>query len=472
MMKKQIIALICCLGIFSSCTKFLDRNPYMSISATMALVDVRSADYALRGIYDRLQSTSAYGRILIVLGDAPTENVILSPTPSQRYISVTQWTVTPSTSEPSDTWSQTYRAINAANEILVRINNIDGTDDEIKLIRGEALALRGLLHFEMVRLFAQAYPGNESSLGVPYKENPDIYEKPARLDIRTVYSKILEDLSTAASLLNTTNTATYAPYRIDIWALKAVMARVYLAQLDYASAKPLLADIIANSGYKLLSTADYVGAWAKKYDAAQKTEFMFAIYHDNSDYGSTTSLGYIFLPEGYGDLRVPNSMLDIYNDNDVRKTAFFQAGTGAREGWTMMVKYPSRDGNNGLADDPIMRYSDVCLMYAEACAYTGDEATAITYLDMIRLRAEPEATPSTETGDALKEKIFLEIRKELAYEGHYLHDLKRYHKTIYGALNASGVWYDIINYPDTRLAYPIPQGEMDANENMVQNPGY
>ena len=473
-MKTQIISLICCVGILTSCNSFLDREPFMRFSREMALTNAEMANYALLGVYDRLQSSSAYGREIIAIADACTDNNVLSPLNSGRFVAISQWTVTPNTSEPSSVWSQVYLSINSANEILAKIDDqIEATDAQRALIKGEALALRGLLHFELVRYFAQSYVGNESSMGIPYIETPHIYDLPSRDDVKTVYSKIIADLTNAIALLTTTNSASYAPYRIDHWAAKAILARVYMAQLDYAKAKPLLADIITNSGYQILSNANYKGAWAKRYNAAAKTEFMFAIsFWDGTDYGATGSLGYIYLQIGYGDLRVPPAMRNLYDNSDVRKSTFFEDGTGAREGWIMVCKYPSRDGTNGLSDIPIVRVSDVYLMYAEACAYTGDESTAITYLDRIRLRAQPTAEPSTETGDVLKEKIFLERRKELAYEGFYYHDLKRYHRTINSAYDAFGNLYSVITYPSPKLAYPIPQNEMDVNTNMVQNPSY
>ena len=472
-MKKQIIALICCFGIFTSCSKFLDREPFTSISTDVAIQDATSAYHALLGIYNRLQSESRYGRIIFVIADAATENVILAPTTSNRFLSIAQWTSNAGTGEHRDVWTACYVVINAANEILARIETMDATDAERQVIQGEALAIRGLMHFELIRLFSQAYSGNENdALGIPYKTTPDIYALPPREDLRTSYNLIIEDLTSACNLLTPANSADYAPYRIDHWGAKAILARVYMAQLDYAKAKPVLADLVNNSGYTILSNADYTEAWNKRYNAVNKKEFMFAIGNLSDNYANTASLGYIYLQNGYTDLRVPPQMFSLYSDGDVRKEAFFFDGIGPNVGWTLVHKFPNREGFNGLSDHPIMRFSDVYLMYAEACAYTGDEVTAIDYLDRIRLRADPAAELSTETGDMLRDKILLERRKELAYEGHYYHDLKRHRKTIYSAYNAAGQMFATITPPDTKLAFAIHQSEMDVNPNMVQNPGY
>ncbi|MCL2739037.1 MAG: RagB/SusD family nutrient uptake outer membrane protein, partial [Bacteroidales bacterium] len=361
-MMKKIMTLICCLGIFAaSCDDFLDRNPFTSISNERAIIDAVTANHSLLGLYDRLQTEARYGRMIFVTADAATENVILAPTTASRFLAVAQWTTTISSGEPTTSiFAACYVIIYAANEILARVDNIDGTDAEKQKIKGEALALRGLMHFELVRLFSQAYAGNENDpLGIAYKTNPDIYELPARETLRTTYDMIIDDLLSACSLLTPANTAGHAPYRIDHWSAKAILARVYMAQLDYAKARPLLADIINNSGYTILSNGNYRESWGKRYNAASKTEYMFAIANMSDDYGNTASLGYIYLPNGYSDLRVPTDFFAMYDEDDVRKQTFFSAGVGPNVGWTLVTKFPNRDGFNGLSDHPVMRYSDV-----------------------------------------------------------------------------------------------------------------
>jgi len=191
-MKKTIITLICFLGIFTSCNDYLTRTPYVSISSDVAIIDARSADLALMGLYHLMQNSSAYGRDMLVIPDAATENNILSPSAS-RFVAISQWTVSHSTGESNNLWLQCYRIINAANEILKRVDNIKATDAERQAFKGEALAVRALMHFEMVRIYAQPYRGNESSMGIPYVLEPAIYDKPARDDVKTVYNNIISD---------------------------------------------------------------------------------------------------------------------------------------------------------------------------------------------------------------------------------------------------------------------------------------
>lgn len=434
-----------------------------------AITNNIDANYSLTGIYDRMQHEYFFGRMFLIAPEATTENITLSASNSNRYIAEAQWTMTPATVDVGYMWRYGYWGIAAANKILVKVDDIEATDAQKKQIKGEALAIRGMLHLYLARMYAQDYTTNPESLGIPYLEEPIIYEQPARDKLSTVFTKIIRDLNDGATLLAQSGIDN-GPFRINAWAAKALLAKAHMTKLDYNAAKPILKDIIDNSGYSLLSNADYANAWSKRYNAAAKKEFMLAIGNISTDYGATTSLGYIFLQGGYGDLLASDNIYSLYAETDVRRTAFFKANT-SNSAIQMVNKYPSRDGSTGLSDNPIVRLSDVYLLYAEACANTNDEDNAIKYLDEIRQRGDAQATPSTESDQALKDKILLERRKELAFEGEYYHDLKRNKLPINTAYNAQGV-NETIAYPDDKRAFPIPQGEIDANPNMEQNKGY
>lgn len=489
--KFRLLACIAIASVFSSCNSFLDTDPYASIPDTKAITNYSSAFYALTGTYNTLQSTSYYGRDFIVFGDATTENVIVSPNNSNRFIAEAQWSVTATNADMQSFWSKTYEAIYQANKIIEAIDNIEGTDVQKAAIKAQALTIRALGHFDLVRFFAQSYKGNENLMGVPYMKTTNNYDKPSRNSVQEVYGYVIADLNDAIDNFNTVinspgsggdksglvgtglNTTTSAPYFISSWAAKGVLARVYMAMQDYPAAIPVLSDIILNSGYTPLTAANYVDAWSRSYNNAKNVEFIFAIRNLPDDYGATNSLGYIYIQSGYGDLRVPESMQALYSATDIRRSVLFKAGTGsAGTGWTFVNKYPGRDGVLALSDIPVLRLSDIYLMYAEAEAIAGTKTEAITYLDKIRMRADASATATPETispADLLN-LISLERRKELAYEGHYLFDQKRLQLPINSGYRSDNVLYTTIPYPSNKLAMPIPQSEIDANNNMKQNP--
>jgi len=453
-----------------SCTEFLDQQPASSISDTKAISNYPSAVYALNGVYDGLQNTYYYGRDYVVYGDCFTDNIIISPNNSNRFIAEGQWSITATTANMGYFWSTAYTALMRANKILALVDNIDATDVQKAAIKGQCLAIRALVHFDLVKFFAQTYNGNQTALGVPYIDKVIVYEKPARETVSAVYTKIIADLTAAITNLTTGSALVTGPYFINSWAAKALLAKVYMAQLDYDKALPVLDDIVKNSGYSPLSAANYVAAWGKDHSSVAKNEFLFSLNFNPTDYGATNCLGYIYLQTGYGDLRVPVGVVSLFTATDIRKGLFI-AGTGTSAGWTFNGKFPGKAGTTALSDTPVIRLSDVYLMYAEANASKSVYNTAITYLDLIRLRADATAaiTPQTITPAALLDAIALERRKELLYEGQYLFDLKRLKKPINSALRSDNVLYTTIPYPSLKLAMPIPQAEIDANSNMVQN---
>ncbi|MEG0890247.1 MAG: RagB/SusD family nutrient uptake outer membrane protein [Bacteroidales bacterium] len=468
----KIISAIFLTTIMVSCNKFLSTKPYAYMPEDVAITNYDDAKYALTGIYDALQNYTYYGRDYIVYGDVYTDNIIISPNNSNRFLSEAQWTVTPSTGDMEYFWQRAYIAINRANNLLEYIDKLDATESQKAEVKGQALAIRAMAHFDLVRFYAQTYKGNENSLGIPYMSKRIILEKPTRNTVAEVYTNVINDFNAAIELLKW-QSESLAPYRISYWSAKALLARVYMTQLDYDKAKTVLSDIVTNSGYKLLPNAEFAPAWGKPYDAALNTEFMFALNSRPDDYGQTSCLGYIFIQAGYGDLRVPESIKALYTKSDVRN-GWFMDGKGTQKGSIFVNKYPGRDATSGLSDSPVMRLSDVYLMYAEACVLgsSKNEATAIEYLDKVRRRADINVVATTLTGQALIDAIALERRKELVYEGQYLFDLKRNHMDINSGLRSDNTLYTVVTYPDTRLAMPIPQSEIDANPNIKQNPGY
>jgi hypothetical protein len=135
----------------------------------------------------------------------------------------------------------------------------------------------------------------------------------------------------------------------------------------------------------------------------------------------------------------------------------------------------------------ILRYADILLIAAEASFETGDEPSALKYVNLVRDRAYGQGvSPITSTGAQLKQDIHDERRAELAMEGQRFYDLKRWgiaEKTISDFvdynMNTSSDLYDKGNDKGTlfdvnkHLLFPIPQRQIDLSEGaVVQSPNY
>ena len=130
------------------------------------------------------------------------------------------------------------------------------------------------------------------------------------------------------------------------------------------------------------------------------------------------------------------------------------------------------------ANVPVIRLSETYLIAAEAAVKVGDNDKAVQYLDAIVSRANPSRSVSGTV--VTLDDVLLERRKELVAEGHRMFDVIRNGRTVLrldeqdsrltGTRHfAADKEYDWSFY---KLILPVPKAEMDANPNMVQNPGY
>jgi len=135
------------------------------------------------------------------------------------------------------------------------------------------------------------------------------------------------------------------------------------------------------------------------------------------------------------------------------------------------LKYPGKasfDGSIRVENIPVLRVSEMYLIRAEAIlnGASVSGATAVGDVNMIRNNRGATALGSVSLADVYRER-----RMELCFEGHELFDLSRTGRSLTRSDYDGAVNKDI-PFPDYRWALPIPQQELDANENMEQNPGY
>ena len=147
----------------------------------------------------------------------------------------------------------------------------------------------------------------------------------------------------------------------------------------------------------------------------------------------------------------------------------------------------------------IIRFADVLLMAAEAAAESNDLATAVTYVDRVRLRAKNMTYIKTEDGSADAANYLIEPygsfpdqayaikavrherRMELSMEGKRLFDLRRYGNSIevindYIAIESRTIpnfGQKAAAATDAFVLFPIPINAIDLSGNILeQNPGY
>ncbi len=218
--------------------------------------------------------------------------------------------------------------------------------------------------------------------------------------------------------------------------------------------------------YTLVANENYEELWAVDFNQ----ETLMEVINTIADNAGTNGLGHFFDVTGYADALVTEDLVDTYSENDARLLAI-TAGSkpGAEEEAYFVNKFP----NGTLHDDniKILRLAEQYLIRAEAYAKTNQDELAQQDLQVVVNRADPDAKMITETGEVLIDRILLERRKELAFEGHRLFDLTRNKRDLRIDQGEGSVIE--ASYPNDKFILPIPLNEINANpEIQPQNPGY
>lgn len=192
--------------------------------------------------------------------------------------------------------------------------------------------------------------------------------------------------------------------------------------------------------------------------------------------------------QGWGGLRVPWEMYDSYEDRDDRKKLFpiswlnaDDVETDMRANGTLVsgalyLKYdidPNRQGTNHGNDYVFYRYADVLLARAEALneiSAVDDKAQQLVQQIRDRSNAGPIPPEALASQSAFRDFILLERRKELLGEGWSRQDLIRHGKFLEYARNRA--LEPVPEASEKHKLFPIPQGAINANPKIEQNPGY
>ncbi|MDU1904371.1 MAG: RagB/SusD family nutrient uptake outer membrane protein [Dysgonomonas sp.] len=484
---KLLVAVILLYTATSCSGDWLDTSPSDGLPKEEAITNLNDASNALTGVYDRLQGSSTYpsyyGARMIYYGDVRGDDMQAAGA-TKRTAPSYQMTYTVNSGAPQ-IWEVPYMVIRRANSLIKAIDNnsvTDATTEELDSIKGQALAIRALAHFDLARVYSKPYTiEGGSTLGIPVVLEPLAYDAtPSRNTLEEVYTQVISDLKESIQKMTPTKSTGY----FNQWAAKALLARVYLYKGDNANAFSTAVDIINNSPYKLWTNEEYEGAWAK----SGTSEVIFEIVNaSNDDWVDRESIGYLYAEEGYDDAIMTKKYVDMVESNyanDVRLTLMSKGKKTTNKWGTNKVyinKYPGREGTSDIRINnlPILRLSETYLIAAEAAAKSGDATNAAKYLNAIVKRGNPDATELT-PAQATEDRILQERRIEFVGEGHRFFDLLRNNKDIVRyTTDADQGWHlpltqesRSFSYDYFRAILPIPAAEISANPTIQQNPEY
>lgn len=461
------------LLLSASCNKWLDVMPQGLTTEENLFSDYSGYRSALNGIYQQMASPSLYGRELswgFISALAQYYDFgSMSTSQLYTYTEKLDYENKEVLDYLENIWQTAYNTIANCNALIAHIAEADpaifpyAESGEREMIYGEALAARALMHFEVLRLFAAAPVVDRDSKAIPYSTTyPD--RVPTRYTTAEVIDKIVADLEAALPLLEINDRDLealksastrfisndsrglffgYRGTRLHYWAVKALLARVYMYACDYEKALATATEVYENcqSWFPITtkSQASAISGAVKLYDDiifASYNQYLKKNYNDVmlSSLGSTSN--FILA------LRSPKDRFSGETSYDTRYMyTINQPDEEYQEDLyasCKYVKYTSTTGSDYDQEDtqgaliPVLRMSEVILIMAECKARgasgqgDGDISEAVSDLNLVhKVRCSGRKTVSAADYDEFMSKLDLEMWKENIGEGQYFFFLKR-----------------------------------------------
>lgn len=463
------LLLVAMAMITSSCSEdFLETEPSTAIPTDDVFKSIVTAEAALIGAYDAMSAWGVDGLYFPLMSDVMGEDIMINNVNNYNwFVPVYQLEVLPNYQYPSNIWRGAYKVIFDANNIIENAAKIpDASTEDIENLQGQARTMRAYLMLKLAQFFSPAYTANPNALSIMNVNTViDVNDEPfGRATNEEVYVQIVNDLLSAIELLDVKSDKGF----FDKKAAQAILARAYLNMGEYAKARDMA--VASQEGIELMSLEEMF--WGFNY---RTSETIFTIAYTPDDNNIYLSIPSFYWPvAGYSSIRANDEFVNQFELGDVRGQ-FFLKEPSIDPDRNLVLKFQHWQ-SIGNAERVDIRASEMVLIEAECEARLGNYSIAQDALLRIQERSVANAQKSTNTGDELIDEILLERRKELFGEGFRLNDIKRTQSPLVRAGDHWSTYSFTANDPDYyRLTFPIPQGEIDANDNISQadqNPGY
>ncbi|GGH16588.1 RagB/SusD family nutrient uptake outer membrane protein [Sphingobacterium alkalisoli] len=456
-MKKIIYFIVTALALLhaTACEGFLEVDtPVQDIMAEEVFSSKKTAESAIIGMYGRMTSTNNHllnGFMSLYMGLAADE--FANTAPNANFDIFLNNAVLP-TSNPvlASAWTPIYNYIYHANAIMEGLgkSNAIGTAEK-DLLLGEAYFVRGLANFYLVNLFGEA----PLVLQTDYEKNRLL----AKASVDELYKQVENDLLLAEKLMsgsypNDTRT------RPNMYAAKALLARVYLYRKNYPDAARLAAEVINSpeDHYQLEGDLESVFLSGSR-------EAIWQLYPIIVSYNSAE--GFAFIPSS-ATVRPPHAiypgLLQAFESGDKRLTQWAQTRSVAGVAYTYPFKYKIRANTTKTEYNVVLRLAEQFLIRAEALWHLGQNGLAIRDLNALRRRADVPEYPEDMDEEEVMEAIIKERRTELFAEwGHRWFDLKRWEIIDSEMPKTKAEW------TGDNLLLPIPESELLRNPSLINN---
>ncbi len=427
--------------ITAGCSKFLDVNPRGETFDNDMFTSAEGYEDALYGIYSELSyNNTLYGGDLIWISEVMSQNVTALTDNTYGNLAVANWTINGPTSLRKTLWSNSYKAINHINNI-VKHAEAGGTSEfkHSKLYLGESLALRAMIHFDLVRYFGPPFWASDAlkAKAIPYVKNYT-FSVTDYSSLDGVYEQIISDLTRAESLLgedatlvpetrtNVANSFTEGRItHLNLYAVEALLARVYWTKGDIANAAIYAQKVIDSNKFTFRPLSSFVQTEGGILDL---NETIFGFYSENCQKVGCTKYG----------LTGTKTTFSLASD----WTTLYEEGSGSNTDYRISAWFDSAEGHlkktanvtlgsggiysgSSIAGVNILRIPEMYYIMAEFYM-TSNPRLAEFFNKVIITRGLDEIAEGKLTYDML----FNERRKEFYGEGFTWSEMKKLGKDI------------------------------------------
>ncbi len=494
----KTIFLLCLSLVIISCeSDFLERTPENDTIAVAdleetAIISPEILDATLNGAYTLLYDSNTGGirghndfghKVHDIYSDILSCDMALSKNTYNRFLTTAQNIITTDYTQTRGNyqiWRTNYKLIRACNLIITALGGNDAviTDDN-RYTMGQVKALRGYAYFYLAQYYIPEY--SDDSKVLPIYIDSEIADNQPQSTTKEVYDLIIDDLTTAASLLETFTRTQKFEMNADV--AKSLLAYTYAARGksgDNIQAKNLAEEVIS-SGYPLTTKDQVVGG----FNDVSTPSWIWGVdiipdfgLHLNSWWGQVDFYSYSY--QYFGDTKsIDSELFNAISPNDIRKTQFLDdpAANDLPSGF-LLAPYnkfydPAREINGTTtitqSDYIFIRVDEMYLLSAEMSAREGMDTDARNRLkDVLMLRfddAADYAYVDALSGSALQDEIYLQTRIEFWGEGKSYLAMKRNKATVSRAIGSNHLFLQgqSFKYNSDEMTFKIPQSEIQNN---------
>ncbi len=458
--------------LLSSCNKWLDVQPEDKLTEEQIYSSRQGIAEVLNALYLKLGSNNLYGQNLTLDKLDLFAQRYHAYASNSKYYSYIHYDYNEETvkGDISNIWEGLYDVIGNANQFLANLKKYPGilSAAQEEQYTGEALAIRSLAYFDLLRLFGPVYAQNPTAKSIPYYRTIGAVVGDF-LPADQVLQYILEDLDQAITylgkdpIINQNGTDNYNSYRLNLYATLVLKARALMWRgtvADKAQALVLAKQVIANAAkFPWVTHASITGSSADA-DRIFSTEILFGTFNSklydlqNSLFSSSISELRI-LSTGPG-----NYVETVYegNQGDYRFVYLWPYPSGGAVTFRTFIKYQDMSTTTLTRrfTIPLIKLSEVYYIAAES---ETDPVQALTYLNTVRQKRNLLVDITNYAN--FRSELTKEYLKEFYGEGQLWYYYKRNGFTSIASPNlVPGV--TSFSIPLTAYIFPIPDSELSS----------